>query len=96
MSYFEISENENLQSINENYILYDIKFKYPKSLVTKALTEHQKKYINFICFIEYYSEYLFLQNNNVNEILLIDTPCENIRNKIKSIEDTGYQIFKTS
>ena len=78
---FEISSNEHLQSIHENYILYDIKYKYPKSLIIKTLTEDQKKFINFISFIEYYSEYLFLQNNIVNEILLIDTPCENIRDK---------------
>ena len=32
---FEISENENLQSIREFYILYDIKYKYPKSLIIK-------------------------------------------------------------
>ena len=40
---FEISENENLQSINENYILHDIKYKYPKSLIIKTLTEPSKK-----------------------------------------------------
>ena len=56
------------------------------------MTEHQKKYINFITFVEYYSEFLY--DNTVNEILLIDTPCENIRSKIKSIEDTGYQFLK--
>ena len=91
---FEISENENLQSINENYILHDIKFKYPKSLIIKTLTEHQKKYINFICFVEYYSEFLFIHDNIVNEILLIDTPCENIRVKIKDIENIGYKFLK--
>ena len=74
---FEISENEHLQSINKNYILHDIKYKYPKSLLTKVLTEHQKMFINFIAFVEYYSEFLY--DNTVNEILLIDTPCENIR-----------------
>ena len=89
---FEVFENENLKSINENYILHDIKYKHPKSLIITTLTEHQKKYINFIAFIEYYSEFLY--DNNVNEILLIDTPCENIRNKIKSIEDTGYQFLR--
>ena len=57
---FEISENENLQSIREFYTLHDIKHKYPKSLITKTLTEHQKKFINFIVFVEYYSEFLFL------------------------------------
>ena len=91
---FEIFENEHLQSINENYILHDIKYKYPKSLIIKTLTEHQKKFINFITFVEYYSEYLFLQNNIVNEILLIDTPCENIRDKIKEVENTGYKFLK--
>ena len=91
---YEISENENLQSINENYILHDIKFKYPKSLIIKTLTEHQKKYINFICFIEYYSEFLFIHDCIVNELLLIDTPCENIRFKIKDIENTGYKFIK--
>ena len=30
---FEISENENLQSIREFYTLHDIKYKYPKSLI---------------------------------------------------------------
>ena len=35
-------------------ILHDIKYKYPKSLIIKTLTEHQKKYINFITFVEYY------------------------------------------
>ena len=43
-------ENENLQSINENYILYDIKYKSPKSLLIKTMTERQKKFINSICF----------------------------------------------
>ena len=89
---YEISENENLQSIREFYTLHDIKYKYPKSLITKALIEHQKMFINSICFIEYYSEFLY--DNNVNEILLIDTPCENIRNKIKDIENTGYEFIK--
>ena len=89
---FEISENENLQSFNENYILHDIKFKYPKSLLTKILTEHQKKFINFICFIEYYSQFLY--DKTVNEILLIDTPCENIRDKINEVENTGYKFLK--
>ena len=45
---FEISENENLQSIREFYTLYNIKHKYPKNILTKVLTEHQKKFINFI------------------------------------------------
>ena len=45
---YEISENEHLQSIREFYTLHDIKYKYPKSLLTKILTEHQKKFINFI------------------------------------------------
>ena len=89
---FEISENENLQSIREFYTLHDIKYKYPKSLITKTLIKHQKMFINSICFIEYYSEFLY--NNNVNEILLIDTPCENIRNKIKDIENTGYEFIR--
>ena len=94
MTEFEISENENLQSINQNYILYDIKYKYPKSSLIKTLTEHQKKFINFIVFIEYYSEFLFLHDNIVNEILLINTPCEHIRDKIKEIENTGYKFIK--
>ena len=91
---FEISEYENLQSIKEFRTLHDIKHKYPKSLFTKILTEHQKKFINFITFVEYYSEFLFLYDNSINEILLTDTPCENIRNKIKLIEDTGYKFLK--
>ena len=62
---FEISENEHLQSLNENYILYDIKYKYPKSLLIKTLTQHQKRFINFIAFVEYYTEFLFLHNNTV-------------------------------
>ena len=45
---FEISENENLQSIREFYTLHDIKYKYPKSLITKTLIEHQKMFINAI------------------------------------------------
>ena len=89
---FEISENEHLQSIREFYILHDIKYKYPKSLITKALTKHQKIFINFIAFVEYYSEFLY--DNTVKEILLIDTPCENIRHKTKSIEDTGYKFLR--
>ena len=39
---FAISDNEHLHCINENYILHDIKYKYPKSLITKTLTENQK------------------------------------------------------
>ena len=89
---FEISENENLQSIREFYTLYNIKHKYPKSLFIKILTEHQKKFINFIVFVEYYSEFLY--GNTTTEILLIDTPCENIRNKIKDTEATGYKFLK--
>ena len=45
---FEISENENLQSIKDFYILHNIKHKYPKNILTKVLSEHQKKFINFI------------------------------------------------
>ena len=75
---FEISENEHLQSINKNYILHNIKYKYPKVYLTKALTEHQKKFINFFAFVEYYSEFSFLYDKTINGILLIDTPCENI------------------
>ena len=86
---FEISSNEHLQSIREFYKLHDIKYKYPKSLIIKTLTEHQKKFINFIVFVEYYSEFLFIHDNTVNEISLINTPCEHIRDKIKSIENTG-------
>ena len=78
--------------LTKNYKLHDIKYKYPKSLIIKTLTEHQKKYINFITFVEYYSEFLY--DNTVNEILLIDTHCENNRAKIKSIEDTGYQFSR--
>ena len=91
---FEISENENLQSIKDFYILHDIKHKYPKSLLIKILTEHQKKFINFIAFVEYYSKFLFLYDNSINEILLTDTSCEIIRNKIKDIEDIGYKFLK--
>ena len=91
---FEISENENLQSIKDFYILHNIKHKYPKNILTFVLSEHQKKFINFIVFVEYYSEFLFLYDNTTTEILLIDTPCENIRNKIKSIEATGYKFIK--
>ena len=58
------------------------------------MTEHQKIFINFITFIEYYSEFLFLYDNSINVILLIDTPCENIRVKIKEIENTGYKFLK--
>ena len=57
---FEISENEHLQSIREFYTLYDIKHKYPKSLFIKILTQHQKKFINFICFVEYYSQIFYM------------------------------------
>ena len=39
---YEISENENLQSNKEFYILHDNKYKYPKSLITKALTRTSK------------------------------------------------------
>ena len=102
---FKISKNEHLQSIREFYTLYDIKHKYPKNLLTKVLTEHQKMFINFIVFVEYYSEFLFLHDNTYNEeynsscsateILLCDTPCTNIRNKIKEIEKYRLQIFKT-
>ena len=31
---------------------------------------------------------------HINEILLIDTPCENIRSKISEIENTGYKFIK--
>ena len=31
---------------------------------------------------------------HITEILLIDTPCENIRNKISEIENTGYKFIK--
>ena len=46
---FEISENENLQSIRdllsikEFYILHDIKHKYPKSLIPKKFCLNIKK-----------------------------------------------------
>ena len=60
------SENESLQSIREFYTLYNIKHKYPKSLFIKILTKHQKIFINFIAFIEYYSEFLFLHDNTYN------------------------------
>ena len=89
---FEILENENLQSIREFYTLYIIKHKYPKNILTKVLSEHQKKFINFITCVEYYSEFLY--GNTATEILLIDTPYENIRNKIKDIEATGYKFIK--
>ena len=49
---FGINNNENLQNNNENCILYDIKCKHPKSLLTKSLTQHQKKFIIFIVFVE--------------------------------------------
>ena len=41
-----------------------------------------------------FSEFLFIHNYIVNEILLIDTPCENIRFKIKDIENNGYKFIK--
>ena len=72
------------------YTLYNIKHKYPKSLFIKILTQHQKKFISFIVFVEYYSEFLY--GNTATEILLIDTPCENIGSKIKDIEATGYKF----
>ena len=40
---FEISENENLQSIREFYTLYNIKHKYPKSLFIKSINRTSKK-----------------------------------------------------
>ena len=55
--------NENLQTNKEFYILYDIKNKYPKSLLTKILAQHQKKFINYIAFVEYYAE--FINKDNV-------------------------------
>ena len=89
---YEISENEHLQSIREFYTLHDIKYKYPKCLITKTLIKYQKMFINSICFIEFYSEFLY--DNSINKILLIDTLCENIRIKIKDIEETGYEFIR--
>ena len=91
---FEIDENESLQCIKENYILFDIKHKYPKSLLVKILTQHQKIFINFFAFVEYYSEFLFQCDNTINELLLCDTPCENIRDKIKEIENASYKFLR--
>ena len=68
---FEISENEHLQSIREFYTLYDIKHKYPKNLLTKVLTEHQKMFINFIVFVEYYCESLFLYDNSISSNFIV-------------------------
>ena len=64
-----------------------------KVYIVKTLTKHQKKFINFIAFVEYYSEFLFIHDNTVNEILLIDTPCENIRVKIKDFRKYWIYIY---
>ena len=59
------------------------------------MTEHQKKYINFICCVLNIIQNFYLWHDCiVNEILLIDTPRENIRFKIKDIENTGYKFIK--
>ena len=79
----DIEEDENLQNIKINYEFFNIKTKYPRKLITKTLVNHQKKFINFICFCYYYAEFESIHNNTLHELLLGDIPRINIQNKIR-------------
>ena len=94
-----------MQSIREFYTLYDIKHKYPKNVLTNVLTEHQKKFINFITFVEYYSVnfYFYMIIHIMRNIIPLALQLKycyvihlvtNIRDKIKEIENTGYKFIK--
>ena len=58
-------QKTSICKVLENFIHYMISnINIEKVYLYKILTQHQKKFINFICFVEYYSEFLY--DNTVN------------------------------
>ena len=88
------SKNERLENIKEFYTLNDIKFKYPRRLLIETLEKHIKKYVYFTPFVEYYSEFLSIEDNNIIEFLLVHTIWKNTRYEIGAIEKKGFKIIR--
>ena len=91
----ELSKNENLQNIIKIYKFYNIKHKYPERLIAKTYMKHQKLFIQFDFYIEYYTEFLCLNTNTKHEIFLHDLFNNNIRTgQIHEIETLGYKFIR--
>ena len=93
---FEIPENENLQNIKEIYKFYDIKYRYPKRLLTTTLTNHKKSLFILFAFVSIiqnlyvYTTTLYMKYYYVIYLLTI---YETEKFK-KKIEKLGYKFVR--
>ena len=90
---YQINEPENLQNIIIKYVCYNIKWTYPKKLISLFLYKHAQMFVPYTSECEYRLDYRCKDKPWGVASICLD-PLMTSNKKIKELEKDGFKFRK--